>query len=161
MVTPDEFKQVMRRWASTVTVVTTRSKGALYGLTVTAFSSISAQPPGVFVCINKTAKSHDAIAEAGVFCVNFLGADMKDVSDRMARLPSEERFNGLVTTTAATGSPILQGALAYFDCRVEHAFAAGDHTIYTGLVEASGVSRPDDSPLLYFHGSYHALGAKL
>lgn len=161
MVTPDDFKQVMRRWASTVTVVTTRDQGALYGITVTAFSSISAHPPEVFVCINKAAKSHDAIASAGVFCVNFLGPDMKEMSDRMARLPMEERFNGVETTTAATGSPILKGAVAFLDCRVKLALAAGDHTIYTGTVEASSVMREGDPPLLYYHGGYHALGEKI
>ena len=63
--------------------------------------------------------------------------------------------------TAVTGSPILPGVVAFLDCRVEHAFVAGDHTIFTGLVQASGVARPEEAPLLYFHGAYRALGDKL
>jgi flavin reductase (DIM6/NTAB) family NADH-FMN oxidoreductase RutF len=161
MVTPDEFKHVMRRWGSTVTVVTTKAGDRLHGLTVTAFSSLSVHPPMVFVCINKGARGHDAIAEAGVFCVNFLGPDMKEISDRFARPSTEDRFAGLDIRVEATGSPILPGVLAFLDCRVGNAFAAGDHTIYTGVVEAAGVARPDESPLLYFHGGYHALGEKL
>lgn len=161
MISPDDFKQVMRRWASTVTIVTTRAGERLHGLTVTAFSSLSAHPPMVFVCINKAAKAHDAIVESGSYCVNFLAADNKEMSDRFARAPAEERFTGLDVQTAATGSPILPGALAFFDCRVEHAHTAGDHTIFIAVVEASAVRRPEDAPLLYFHGNYHALGQKL
>ena len=160
MISPDEFKHVMRRWASTVTIVTTRAGDNLYGLTVTAFSSLSAHPPMVFVCINKAAKGHDAIVESGVFCVNFLGEDMKEMSDRFAKMPHEERFTGLDHRAEVTGAPILPGVLGFFDCRVELSLPAGDHTIFTGKVEASALARPDGTPLLYYNGGYHVLGER-
>jgi flavin reductase (DIM6/NTAB) family NADH-FMN oxidoreductase RutF len=159
MVTVDDFKQVMRRWASTVTIVTTRSGDQIHGLTATAFASLSISPPTILVCVNKSARSHELIEESGIFCVNFLTPDLRELADRFAgRLPAEERFAGVDHAVEATGAPVLAQALAFLDCRVAQVFAASDHTIFTGKVEALGVRRPDDSPLLYFHGKYHKLG---
>ncbi len=162
MVTPDEFKHVMRRWASTVTVITTKSGDTIYGLTATAFSSLSASPPEVFVSINKQTRTHPLIENSGVFCVNFLTDDMKSISDRFAgRMPDVERFKDLPYRTEATGAPVLNGALAFLDCTVVRALDAGDHTIFIGLVEASGVQHAEDSPLLYVNGAYRHLGEDL
>jgi flavin reductase (DIM6/NTAB) family NADH-FMN oxidoreductase RutF len=159
MVTPDDFKQVMRRWASTVNIITTRADDLIYGLTATAFSSLSAEPPLVFVCVNKKTRTHPLIEQSGVFCVNFLAPDMKHISDRFAgRVPDEERFKDLAYRTEATGSPVLNDAIAFLDCKVHEVFASGDHTIFVGHVQACGVNKPDLSPLLYFSGNYHALG---
>jgi flavin reductase (DIM6/NTAB) family NADH-FMN oxidoreductase RutF len=164
MVSPDDFKQVMRRWASTVTIVTTRDGDLPTGLTVTSFTSISTAPPTVLVCVNRASHSNDAIRASGTFCVNLLAPEMKEISGRFAsRMTPAERFAGLTLYTAATGAPVIEGAIAYLDCRVldcrvVSAFEEGDHTIFTGLVEASGVPRPDDAPLLYFHGAYRLLG---
>jgi len=159
MVTADDFKHVMRHWAATVTIVTTRSGDQIHGLTATAFASLSATPPMILVCVNRTARSHELIEEGRVFCVNFLAPDMVDLSNRFAgRLPVEERFAGVEHRTEATGAPVLDGALAFLDCRVSQVIAAGDHSIFIGLVEAASVKRPDELPLLYHHGKYHKLG---
>jgi flavin reductase (DIM6/NTAB) family NADH-FMN oxidoreductase RutF len=162
MVTPDDFKSVMRRWASTVNVITTRADEMIYGLTATAFSSLSAEPPLVFVCINRKTRTHPLIESSGIFCVNFLAADMKHVSDRFAgRVPDEERFKDLAHRSVATGAPVLLDAIAYLDCRVHAAHAAGDHTIFIGMVQASAVQKPDEAPLTYYNGKYHKLGEAL
>src|SRR4029450_3201303 len=96
MVTPDEFKHVMRHWASTVTIVTTRTDELIYGLTATAFSSLSVQPPMVFVSIYRKTRTHPLIESSGIFCVNFLAPTMSHVSDRFAgRVPEQDRFSGL------------------------------------------------------------------
>jgi len=159
MVSPDQFKHVMRRWASTVTVITTKADDLIYGLTATAFSSLSAEPPEVFISINKRTRTHPLIEQSGVFCVNFLTGDMKPISDRFAgRTPDVERFKDLPHRAEATGAPVLDDALAYLDCRVVRALDAGDHTIFIGLVEASGVQKDDVHPLLYVNGNYHQLG---
>jgi flavin reductase (DIM6/NTAB) family NADH-FMN oxidoreductase RutF len=159
MVDADDFKQVMRRWASTVTIVTTRSGDNIHGLTATAFSSLSVSPPTVLVCVNRATRTHELIEESGIFCVNFLASDLKELSDKFAgRLPGEERFAGVEHAAEVTGAPVLARALAFLDCRVAQVFAATDHTIFTGKVESVGVKRPEDSPLLYFHGRYHKLG---
>lgn len=159
MVTADEFKHVMRRWAGTVTIVTTRSGDQIHGLTATAFASLSATPPLVLVCVNRSARSHELIEESRVFCVNFLAPDMVELSNRFAgRLPMEERFAGVEHRSEATGAPVLENAIAFLDCRVSQVISGGDHTIFIGSVEAANVKRPDESPLLYFHGKYHKLG---
>jgi flavin reductase (DIM6/NTAB) family NADH-FMN oxidoreductase RutF len=159
MVSSDEFKHAMRRWASTVTVITTSTEDLIYGLTATAFSSLSAEPPEVFIGINKRTRTHPLIKQSGIFCVNFLTDDMRHISDRFAgRHPNEERFKDLAYRFEATGAPILNDALAFLDCRVDRAFDIGDHTIFVGLVEASGVQKDDIHPLLYVNGKYHKLG---
>ena len=162
MVTSDDFKQVMRRWASTVNVITTRTDEMIYGLTATAFSSLAADPPTVFVCVNRKTRTHPLIEQSGIFCVNFLAEDMKHISDRFAgRVPDEERFKDLPHRTAATGAPVLEQAIAYLDCEVHEMHVGGDHTIFIGIVKAAGVNRPDEAPLLYYSGKYRAVGAEI
>jgi len=159
MLSPEDFKQVMRRWASTVTIITTRSGDLIYGLTATAFSSLSVNPPEVFISIYKQTRTHPLIEQGGVFCVNFLGPEMSHLSDRFAgRHPNEERFQGVRYRAEATGAPVLDDAIAYLDCTVARALDAGDHTIFIGAVQAAGVQRPDEAPLIYFNGRYHRLG---
>lgn len=162
MLHPDTFKQIMRRWAATVNVITTRADDTIYGLTATAFSSLSAEPPLVFVCVNRKGRTHPLIEKSGIFCVNFLAPDMKQVSDRFAgRMPDEERFRDLAHRTEATGAPVLNDAIAFLDCTVHESFAAGDHTIFVGLVQTGGVQKPDAAPLLYFNSQYRALGDQI
>jgi flavin reductase (DIM6/NTAB) family NADH-FMN oxidoreductase RutF len=162
MVSPDEFKHAMRRWASTVTIITTKVDDFIYGLTVTSFSSLSANPPEVFIGINKQTRSHPLIEASGIYCVNFLTPELKYISDRFAgRHPDEERFKGVRYRFEATGAPVLDDALAFLDCRVVRAFDAGDHTIFIGEVMASGVQRDDIAPLLYVDGKYRYLGEEV
>lgn len=161
-VTTDQFRQVMRRWASTVNIVTTRLDGFSYGLTVTAFSSLAADPPMVFASVNSHTRTHPLIEKSGIFCVNFLAPAMKHVSDRFAgRMPDEDRFAGLAHRSVATGAPVLNDAIAYLDCKVAQQFAAGDHTIFVGIVQAAEVQHPDMTPLLYFNGKYRGLGGEV
>lgn len=161
MVTADSFKQIMRRWASTVTIITTRLDEKVYGLTATAFSSLSVQPPMVFVSILRKTHTHPLIEQSGVFCVNFLTPDMSHMSDRFAgRYPNEDRFAGLSYRADATGAPVLDDAIAYLDCRVVEPLVTGDHTIFIGQVEAAGLQKPAQAPLLYYMGTYHTVGEK-
>ncbi|MCL5274067.1 MAG: flavin reductase family protein [Chloroflexi bacterium] len=162
MVTADSFRQVMRQWASTVTIVTTRFNDEIYGLTATAFSSLSIQPPTVSVSIYRKTHTHPLIESSGIFCVNFLAPDMTHISDRFAgRHPDEDRFHGLAHHNEATGAPVLNDAIAFLDCRVVEALVTGDHTIFIGRVEAATVQKPDQSPLLYYMGSYHTVCSQI
>ena len=79
-VDPELFKQGLRRWASGVTVVTTKSGDKPHGMTVSAFSSVSADPPLVLVCANRNSRTHAVIREGGRFTVNVLASDQQDVS---------------------------------------------------------------------------------
>lgn len=148
----------MRRWASTVTVVTMRAGEQIHGLTVTAFTSVSMNPPLVLVCIQNDSRSDALLREGRCFAVNFLSEDQAELSERFAgRIPVADRFEGLAYRAAVTGAPILEAALAYLDCTVAGAYWGGDHTIYLGLVEDAGILR-DSAPLLYFQGAYRRLG---
>lgn len=159
-VSPDLFKQVMRRWASTVNVVTTRHEGVVHGLTVTAFSSLAAEPPLVFVSVNKRARTHAMIDQAGIYAVNFLAPQQRALSDRFAgRMPEADRFAGVAFGQGVTGSPIFADAIAWLDCRVTERVSGGDHTLFFGQVVAAGTRGADLSPLLYFNGRYHGLGS--
>lgn len=147
----------MRRWASTVTVVTMRADDQIHGLTATAFTSVSMNPPLVLVCIQNDSRSEALLRKGRCFAVNFLTEDQAALSERFAgRIPVADRFEGLACRIAVTGAPILEDALAYLDCTMAGAYWGGDHTIYLGLVEDAGILR-EGSPLLYFQGHYRRL----
>ncbi|MCS7350111.1 MAG: flavin reductase family protein [Anaerolineae bacterium] len=147
----------MRRWASTVTVVTMRADDQIHGLTATAFTSVSMNPPLVLVCIQNDSRSEALLRKGRCFAVNFLTEDQVALSERFAgRIPAQDRFEGLAYRAAVTGAPILENALAYLDCTVAGAYWGGDHTIYLGLVEDAGILR-EGVPLLYFQGTYRRL----
>ena len=143
-------------FASGVTVATTVQKGKLRGVTVSAFAAVSLNPPLVMVCIANESESREWIAESGVFVVNILSDEQEFLSERFAaRAPIvNARFDGVPYHTAATGSPILEGSVAWYDCRVETMHDGGDHTIFIGRVEAIGFGDERKSPLVYFANRY-------
>jgi flavin reductase (DIM6/NTAB) family NADH-FMN oxidoreductase RutF len=151
------FKAALRHWASGVTVITTRVGEQLAGMTVSAFSSVSLDPPLVLVCADRTSHTNPYLAEAGVFAVNVLAADQREISRRFSTDGNEAlRFEGLACRSGPTGAPWLPGALAVLDCRVVAAHDAGDHVIYVGEVEAAQV-REGEEPLVYFDARYRRL----
>jgi flavin reductase (DIM6/NTAB) family NADH-FMN oxidoreductase RutF len=145
----------MSRFASGVTVVTCHVPGGeMRGITVSAFSSLSLDPPLVLVCIDKRASLHDDLKEGGFFAVNFLAEDQEPVSRRFAS-KDNDRFNGINCSKGQTQTPLIEGALGFVECRVVNVYAGGDHTIFVGEVEATCVR--DGRPLLYFRGDYSNL----
>jgi flavin reductase (DIM6/NTAB) family NADH-FMN oxidoreductase RutF len=155
-ITAEEFRRVMREWASGVSIVTTRRPGGIRGITVSSFCSLSLEPPLVLVCIARNAKSHALIAEQGAFAVNVLRADQRDLSERAASRSGEGAawLEDVAWTAEATGAPRLADCLAWIDCRIVARHEEGDHTIFVGRVEAAGAAGSGD-PLLYFRGAYH------
>jgi flavin reductase (DIM6/NTAB) family NADH-FMN oxidoreductase RutF len=154
-VTSDEFRAALSRFPSGVTVVTSIDPtGAPHGITVTAFSSVSLDPPLVLVCIEKTTGSHSALRETGRFAVNILAAGQDSLSERYA-LPASDKFDGSRLRTGLGGVPILEDALVVLECSLRDAFDGGDHAIFVGEVES--VMIRDGAPLVYFHGAYHDL----
>lgn len=153
-ISADEFKTALRRWASGVTIVTARAGDRIHGMTVSAFSAVSLDPPLVLVCADKGANTTPLIAEGGVFAANVLAAGQEALSNRFASKKEEwRRFEGLEWGTLATGAPILPGVLAALDCRLVATHDAGDHLIYVGSVEAIVAS--EQPPLIYFEAAYH------
>jgi flavin reductase (DIM6/NTAB) family NADH-FMN oxidoreductase RutF len=155
-VSADALKQVLSRWATGVTIVTARAGDRIHGMTVSAFSEVSLEPPLVLVCADKTSNTHPLIAEGGVFAVNVLASDQVELSKRFASKKDEHRrFVGLELESGRTGAPLLAGTLAALDCTVVAAHDVGDHVIYVGRVEEVRCS--DAEPLLYYARGYHRL----
>jgi flavin reductase (DIM6/NTAB) family NADH-FMN oxidoreductase RutF len=152
----NDFRAVMRRFPTGVTVVTTIFDGVPKGFTANAFSSVSAQPPMVLICVNRQARSHPLISRAGHFCVNLLRLDQQSIAERFASHEPVNPFESIPYTTATTGSPIIENTLAYLDCELAEEHTAGTHTVFIGTVLGSGVR--DGAPLGYFNASYRDFG---
>lgn len=151
-VSKEEFRTALGRFASGVTVVTAKgAQGELLGITVSAFSSVSLEPPLVLVCIDKRASLHGHLSEGAHFAINILGEDQELMSRRFAS-KDEDRFDGTAYRESADGAPLIEGALATLECRAIHAYPGGDHTIIVGEVESTSVG--DGRPLAYFRGGY-------
>lgn len=154
-ITNEEFRSALSRFASGVTVVTTRdADGQLHGITVSAFSSVSLDPPLVLVCIERSAGSHHVFQETGLFVVNVLSSAQRELSERFAS-PSSDRFAGVGMTLNIDGIPILSNCLANLECRVKLAADGGDHSIFIGEVENASVHEGD--PLIYFRSDYRTI----
>jgi flavin reductase (DIM6/NTAB) family NADH-FMN oxidoreductase RutF len=148
------FREVLSHFPSGVTVVTTAVGDELSGMTVASFASLSLRPPLVLICIEKSVKTHDAIARAGRFGVSILGADQADVSNRFAS-KGEDKFEGIPFRRGPQGSPLIEGAIATMECNVTAQLPGGDHSIFVG--EIADVTVGAGKPLLYFRSGYHAL----
>ena len=154
-VSKDEFRTALSRFISGVTVVTTLSNDDRpAGITVSAFSSVSLEPPLVLVCIDKRSSLHNHLSEGRHFAVNILADHQQHVSRRFASR-DENRFEGAGYRCGLHGAPLLEDALAYIECRVVHVYPGGDHTIIVGEVESTSVA--DHKPLAYFRGDYGSL----
>jgi flavin reductase (DIM6/NTAB) family NADH-FMN oxidoreductase RutF len=149
------FRQALAQFASGVTVVTTRDgSGEPLGLTVSAFSSVSLQPPLVLVSVDVGSETNAGFRDSGVFGVSILAEEQDDVSRLFAR-PGREKFREIPLTTGQRGLALVPGALAHIECEVRAAHPAGDHILYVGEIVALAV-RPG-RPLLYNRGGYRRL----
>jgi flavin reductase (DIM6/NTAB) family NADH-FMN oxidoreductase RutF len=154
----DQFKYVMRQWASGVSIVTMQTEERRHGLTVSGFLSISPEPPLVLISIGQELTSDLLLQASGAYAINFLRDDQAELSDRFAGCLGEvDRFAGVTTRTAATGSPILEDCAAWLDCRIVSSQVVGDHTLFIGEVVAAGVNGAA-KPLVYWNADYRQLG---
>ncbi len=149
-----EFKLALSHFASGITVVTTEWNGKPYGMTVASFASLSLRPPLVVVCIEKSVKTHDAIASAKKFAVNILAAHQGELSTRFASR-SEDKFTGVEWANGTLGLPLIVNALTTIECALHDQLPGGDHSIFVGEVVATAVRQ--GKPLLYFRGGYHPM----
>jgi flavin reductase (DIM6/NTAB) family NADH-FMN oxidoreductase RutF len=153
----DDFKKALQLWASGVSVVTTQSeKFGVQGMTVTAFSSVSINPPQILVCINESADTGEGIDESQNFAVNILNSDQQDVSNQFAGgCSQEQRFKNTTWKVGITGAPILEDSLMSLDCKVIEKVHAGTHWIIIGEVQECACRSGE--PLLYYRGAYQQL----
>lgn len=151
-VEPALFRNALGRFAAGVTVVTTVGRDqAPYGLTATAFTSVSLDPPLVLVCIDKKSETYPHFAASGAFAVNFLARDQEEISKRFA-VSGGDKFAGTDWQPGYLGAPLLAGTIGHVECRIFHSYDGGDHTIYVGLVESAAAA--EGQPLVYFRGAY-------
>lgn len=149
---------MLRLWASGVTVVTCQHAEVLHGMTVSAFASVSLEPPQVSVNIEQRTRTHRLMAEAGSFAVCILAAGQESLARRFGgELPDDsDRFAGLDYEWGELGHPLLNGCLAALECRIVGAHPAGTHTVFIGEV-LSARADPAGAPLLYFNRKYREL----
>ncbi len=136
----DFFRQVMGQFTTGVTVVTTRSHEELAGLTVNSFTSVSLDPPLILICVDLYSTALPFIRASGTFAVNILTSEQEALS-RCFATTSEERYEYFCHASyhiAATGAPILDGALAFIDSRIVAEYPGGDHAIFLAQVVAMG-----------------------
>jgi flavin reductase (DIM6/NTAB) family NADH-FMN oxidoreductase RutF len=154
-VSPDEFRSVLGRFPSGVTVVTTKAAdGSDQGMTVSAFCSVSLEPPLVLICIEKSASAYDALTNATGFVVNILSATQEQIARRFSIIDID-RFEGVGYSRSQNGFAVLDDVLGVIECSTFAIHDAGDHTVIVGEVEATRAET--GTPLLYYRGGYAQL----
>lgn len=160
---PDEFRQALGAFATGVTIVTVDLAGEVHGMTANAFASVSLDPLLILVCVSHAARTHAHLHAKQRFGINILAANQRAISEYYARpLPGHqgaEQEAGARFDCTEHGTPVLHGALAYLECRLNSTLQAGDHTIF--IAEVEDVVVREGEPLLFFRGQYqHIDGEK-
>lgn len=157
-ISAEEFKQGMRRLGGAVNIVTAADGDVWSGLTATAVTSLSAEPPRLLACINRQGITFDTLSRGRAMGVNVLGTDHRDLAMRFAGMAGEaetDRFSDTGWFTDQSGAPLLEGALVSFDCTVESILDAGSHGIVIGNIEAVHVGgEAVKAPLFYLDGDW-------
>ena len=149
----NEFRDIIGRFASGVTVITAEHGGKPYGSTASAVSSLSLDPPMLLVCLNKASTTGRAIAEVRRFAVNILGEDQADAAMRFAG--KGDKFAGGAVLRGPGGEPLLEDALANVECRVVEEVTGGTHSVF--LAEVEHATGRQGAPLAYFRGQFGRL----
>jgi flavin reductase (DIM6/NTAB) family NADH-FMN oxidoreductase RutF len=150
-----DFRHVLGHFATGVTVVTTSDgDGRPTGLTASAFTSVSLEPPLILVCVDHKSQTYPSLLECGRFAVNVLSTDQEHVSRRFASTRLD-KFDTVPHRISELGLPLIEGALASLECTTVSTHVEGDHTIFVGRVECA--SAGTGTPLLYYRGHYDTL----
>jgi len=147
----DVFRNVIGHFASGVTVITTRNEGTDFGMTASAVSSLSMDPPMLLVCINRRNPTQQAVSGSRAFAVNILDESQAELAERFGR-PGPDKFAGIERVYGRFGAPVLDTALAYMECRVVEDVTGGTHSVFLAEV-LNAVARPGN-PLTYFRGTF-------
>ncbi|WP_139006926.1 flavin reductase family protein [Arthrobacter crystallopoietes] len=145
------FRNTIGHFTSGVAVITTQRAGERFGVTASAISSLSMDPPMLLVCLNRKLATADAISGSGAFAVNILAEDQSGLATQFAtRHP--DKFRGVPVTDSEVGVPILAGALAHLECRVMKRSDVATHTVF--IAEVQEAKANPGSPLVYFRGQF-------
>ena len=155
---PESLRSGMRKWVAGVTVVSSEYNGEQHGMTVSSFTSISAEPPMILVSLESSTRTHAVIFQSGFFGVTLLSEDQEWLSERFAGRTGLEsdRFSGLDIFRLISTSPLIAGGLAYFDCRLVNTMRAGTSTVFLAEVMAASISGSEE-PLVYTNRGYRRL----
>jgi flavin reductase (DIM6/NTAB) family NADH-FMN oxidoreductase RutF len=160
-----DYRRALGSFATGISVVTTHQKHGTagngdgsVGVTVNSFSSVSLDPPLIVFSLDRVGRRLANFIDNGHFCVNVLAADQVNLSDRFASNEGDFTCEDLGYTLGETGSPVLPGVMAIFECTLETTYDGGDHLMILGRVQRYAYD-PDKGPLLYFRGGYNELAA--
>lgn len=155
---PSDFRAAMRGLASGVSLVTTRdADGQPHGMAATAVMSVSAEPPRLLVCVNRSASMHDPLAATGRFAASFLASTQADLVRLFSSAENRHlRFAGPAWLDLETGAPVLDGAVAALDCRVVQQIDAITHSMFIGDVVATRTASGPVAPLVHAKGGLGA-----
>ncbi|MGK8523934.1 flavin reductase family protein [Nocardia asteroides] len=145
-----DFKAVLGRFCTGVTVITARAQDGPAGFTCQSFSALSLEPPAVCFCPARTSTSWPRIRAVGRFCVNILADDQRDICGQLAR-SGADKFAGIDWEPSPNGSPRLAGIIASLDCELAGEVDGGDHTI--AIARVTGLSEHREAPPLLFYRS--------
>jgi len=161
-ISQQHFREALGRFATGVTVITVALEdGEIHGMTANAFCSVSLEPLLVLVCVHQDARTHSMLHRKKRFGVNVLAEDQQRLSEYFAQPLQHQsaREAGARFSSTRHGTPVLEGGLAYLECRLKSATVAGDHTVFIAEVEELMVNK--GSPLLFYGGKYHKVGPAL
>lgn len=147
-----QFRRVMGRFASGLTVITAEAGGEIRGMTASAFMSGSLDPPLIVISVARKARMHDHLLTAGRFGVNILCADHQDLATHFAGRPVE---GASAAFAARDGIPVLEACETVITATVESTCACGDHTLFIGRIQT--LTADDQPPLLYHAGQFRVL----
>jgi flavin reductase len=153
------FRDALARLGAAVNIVTTNGAAGLYGITMSAISSVTDDPPTILACINRNSAANEAVKINQVFCVNMLAARHQELALRFSSkaLTASERFSSTdAWTVLETGSPVLTDASVSLDCRVCKSTEIGSHTVFFGEVVALAL-HDDHECLVYFDRGFHPM----
>lgn len=155
---PFELREIMRRWASGVAILTTGDRQEQHGMTVSSFTSISVDPPLITVTMTNSSRTKQMVDRIGTFAINLLSAGQEDLSERFAGRVSEleDRFQGLAIEHTLDTIPMLADAMAWVLCRVVHRYEMLNSTLYVGEV-LQALKAGNHPPLVYFDRNYHRI----
>lgn len=154
---PESFRNAMRAWTTGVAVLMSAYENETYGMTINSFTSLSLDPPLVTVVLKNDTRIFDLVTKSRAFSVTLLESSQQELAENFAsKLHGAERMASVATQTLPSGTPLLQGGLAWLDCRVVHAYAAGLNTLFVAEVAEARVHSAEN-PLVYHNREYHQL----
>ncbi|RJS61835.1 flavin reductase family protein [Bacillus sp. PK3_68] len=151
LVSSEEFRNVIGHFTSGVSIITVRDEEVDYGITASAVSSVSLDPPMLLICANRSTGTCHAISKKGSFTVNILAEQQSELAMQFARA-NTEKFKGVEMSYGELGNPVLNGTLAQVECRVVEEVAGGTHSVF--LAEVQKANAEDGNPLAYFRGKF-------